>query len=94
MSNYHKKAIDVLDSGIDRGEVLVDIAKHNPASVVKAAERLGFDFSEPWLEDVKVLARTRKIDAIKIYRKKTGLGLKESKEAVEALMASDQKGTD
>ena len=35
------------------------------------------------------LASRRKIEAIKIYREVTGLGLKESKEAVEAM----QRGT-
>lgn len=37
-------------------------------------------------EEVRAaLASRRKIEAIKIYREATGLGLKESKEAVEAM---------
>jgi ribosomal protein L7/L12 len=39
-----------------------------------------------WIDEVRALARAgKKIDAIKLYRERTGLGLKESKDAVEAL---------
>ncbi len=36
-------------------------------------------------ELAELIINRRKIDAIKLYREETGLGLKESKEAVEAL---------
>lgn len=39
-----------------------------------------------WEEEVRALVRQgRKIDAIKLYREHTGLGLREAKDAVEAL---------
>ncbi len=41
-----------------------------------------------WEADVLTLAsRGKKIEAIKLYREATGVGLKEAKEAVEALMS-------
>ena len=39
----------------------------------------------------ELIFRGRKIEAIKLYREISGLGLKESKEAVEALEASLRK---
>ena len=39
-----------------------------------------------WIQEVRGLVRAgNKIEAIKLYREHTGLGLKESKDAVEAL---------
>lgn len=40
----------------------------------------------PWIDEVRALVRAgNKLEAIKRYREHTGLGLKESKDAVEAL---------
>jgi len=42
--------------------------------------------AEPWMAEVKELRRSGKlIQAIKLYRERTGVGLKEAKDAVEAL---------
>ena len=39
-----------------------------------------------WMSEVRdLVARGNKIEAIKVYRERTGLGLKEAKDAVEAL---------
>ena len=41
----------------------------------------------PWLDEVRALKSSGKlIDAIKVYRKNTGLGLKEAKDAVEGMV--------
>jgi len=41
---------------------------------------------EPWMAEVQALRRSGKlIHAIKLYREHTGVGLKEAKDAVEAL---------
>ena len=43
---------------------------------------------EDWQQEVLILLRERqKIEAIKLYREQNGVGLKEAKEAVEALAA-------
>lgn len=40
----------------------------------------------PWMAEVKALVDSgKKINAIKLYRERTGLGLKEAKDAVEAM---------
>lgn len=40
----------------------------------------------PYIAEVRaLLERNRKIEAIKLYREHTGLGLKEAKDAVEAI---------
>jgi hypothetical protein len=55
---------------------------------------LGLEYKDPATPDglseaVKALANdpTRKIEAIKLHREQTGLGLKEAKDAVETYMA-------
>lgn len=41
---------------------------------------------EPWMQEVRsLLRRGQKIGAIKVYREHTGVGLKEAKDAVEAM---------
>lgn len=43
--------------------------------------------AEPWLAEVRELKASGKlIHAIKVYRERTGVGLKEAKEAVERLV--------
>ena len=40
----------------------------------------------PWMREVRdLVARDDKIEAIKLYRERTGLGLKEAKDAIDAL---------
>jgi len=41
----------------------------------------------PWLAEVRALAASdQKIQAIKLYRERTGVGLKEAKDAVEGMV--------
>ncbi len=50
------------------------------------AEKLGVVVEEPGLDEVVALVREgRKIQAIKVYREHTGVGLKDAKAAVERL---------
>jgi len=58
-------------------------------------KHLGLEYKDPGTpgglsEEVKTLANdpTRKIEAIKLHREQTGVGLKEAKDAVETYMAS------
>lgn len=49
-------------------------------------QNLGIPFEDAPLEEVAELARTgKKIEAIKRYRELTGAGLKEAKDAVDAI---------
>lgn len=56
--------------------------------LAQSAPRGGAQAPDPYTEVRASLANGRKIEAIKIYRELTGVGLKEAKEAVEAMMAS------
>jgi hypothetical protein len=64
------------------------------AKVDLILEHLGLEYKDPATpgglsEEVKVLADdpARRIDAIKLHREQTGLGLKEAKDAVDAYSA-------
>ena len=58
------------------------VAKDLSAELAKTAPELTFN--------EKDIARSNKINAIKEYRARTGLGLKESKDKVEAFLASPE----
>ncbi|WP_029116003.1 ribosomal protein L7/L12 [Mycobacterium sp. URHB0044] len=57
------------------------------AGIERAVPRPAGEFSDGWISDeVRSLAASgKKIEAIKVLREQTGLGLKESKDAVERL---------
>mgnify|MGYP000211005712 FL=1 len=86
MSNYYKQAIQVLvDSKTDFRALAYEVAKANPKAVAKAAERLEIGFG--WQKEcASLVASNLKIQAIKRCRELTGMGLKEAKDAVEALV--------
>ena len=84
---------DIVYVATDDGGILCDIAKMSRVTGLKAygispdsLENGGFPGS---LEDriLPLLQSGEKIEAIKLYRQKTGLGFKEAKDAVEALAA-------
>jgi hypothetical protein len=65
------------------------------AKVDLLLRQFGLEYKDPTTpgglsEEVKVLAEdpARKIEAIRVHREQTGLGLKEAKDAVESYMAS------
>lgn len=86
MSNYYAQAIQVLaDSKTDFRALAYEVAKANQKAVAKAAERLEVGFG--WQKECAALmASDLKIQAIKRCRELTGMGLKEAKDAVEALV--------
>ncbi len=51
------------------------------------AERLGIEPSPSDPQVQELLGQGRKINAIKLYREQTGVGLKEAKEAIDSLEA-------
>lgn len=86
MSNYYAQAIQVLaDSKTDFRALAYEVAKANPKAVAKAAERLDVGFG--WQNEcASLMASGLKVQAIKRCREITGMGLKEAKDAVEALV--------
>lgn len=88
MKNYYAQAIQVLsDAQTDLRALAYEIAKVNPKSVATAAERLttGFGWQKQCMDLKTSGASDAYISAIKLCRKLTGRGLKEAKDAVDAL---------
>ena len=81
--NYYAEAIEALtDPDIDFRRIVIDVAKHHPKIFLEATGR---KFDHGWRREVDTLLRAeKKINAIKLWRSETGLGLKEAKDAVEA----------
>ena len=86
MNNYYAQAIQVLaNDKTDFRALVYEIAKENPEAVRKAAERLNPSFG--WQKTcASLMASDLKVAAIKHCREATGLGLKDAKDAVEALV--------
>lgn len=86
MSNYYAQAIQVLsDSKTDFRALAYEVAKANPKAIANAAQRLEIGFG--WQREcASLMASDLKIQAIKRCRQLTGMGLKDAKEAVEALV--------
>lgn len=87
--NFHKEAIDVLAWQEMRPvEMLRHLAKEAPAALVAAAYALGY--KPPVNLNVRILELMQagqKIDAIRLARNETNMGLAEAKEYVEKLAA-------
>lgn len=83
-ANNYKQAIEAVSSeNVDWRQVAIEVAKMQPATFNEAVKR-----TKPWIGECKALRDgpdTSKVDAIKLWRSMTGDGLKEAKEAVEAL---------
>jgi len=78
--NYYAQAIEILSTDQNWKQVVIEIAKKHPKIVVDSAT------SNSWkVEGKKIRDELSKIEAIKYCRNATGFGLKEAKEAVEAL---------
>jgi len=92
----YKKAIDVItDHRFDENarEILIEVMKNNPQQVVDVVEKLWSVLPTPITDAEHIVDGLRnrgwnKIDAIKEDRVRSGRGLKESKDYVEALMHS------
>ena len=96
--NYYAIAIGILHDVQDTMELLTEVAKRNPKAVCDAYYRLhpekatAIDWRDKALEILRGrngASVTKKIEAIKVCRNVTGMGLKEAKDAVEDLMAAE-----
>lgn len=87
MSKSYKHAITYI-TGITDSEamqVCIAIAKSNPSVFNSACEAVGVGASAMNVEAKSLMNAGKKIDAIKLVRNMTGMGLKEAKEYVESL---------
>lgn len=89
--NYYKKAIEIITDGekeINWYNICVEIAKNNPKKLVDAYTEV-YESENKWMKDVKNLIKEqRNIQAIKLYREKTGTDLRTAKEAVDDIAKS------
>jgi ribosomal protein L7/L12 len=79
--NYYAEAVEMCSEEQNWKKVVIDIAKKHPKCVVEAIA------GSTWKVEARklYLEQGEKIKAIKHCRAMTGMGLKEAKEAVEAL---------
>ena len=94
--NWYARVLDVLAqdcNDCDSDKIVLEIAKRNPSVLVKAIEAIcqrereesepwRKEFSEPWRKEFSELVRQgQMVRAVKLYREKTGIPLKEAKKA-------------
>lgn len=94
MSKIYKKAMDTLSvlhhEGVSKGDlmtIVLDYAKNHPTAFLKSS--VSFQPVEKYnyrAECRDLVMCGRKIEAIQLWRTHTGQGLRESKDAVEALV--------
>ena len=84
--NWYARAMDLMvQSGHDRVEVILEVAKRHPSVLVRAIEAIDKrkrEASEPWQQEFSELVRNgQMVSAVKLHREKTGSTLKEAKKA-------------
>ena len=81
--NYYAEVIEIVTEKKMLAEaIMIEAAKIAPSVIVKAYRKVSGEDS--WVPGAKeLIIAGQKIQAIKYCREKTGMGLKEAKEAVE-----------
>ena len=91
----HKISQDVLDvlitKGIDKDQIIADLVKLHPHILLQLLhhEDLPFQIQLAY-QSTSHDDRPNKVTAIKKYRELTGVGLKDAKDAVEAMIDTKQ----
>ena len=89
--NWYARAMELMVQGCDSAEVILEVAKRHPSVLVRSIEAIDQrkrEASEPWRQEFSELVRNRQVvKAIKLYREKTGIPLKEAKEAYDNELA-------
>lgn len=84
--NYYAEVINIIANERDRAfDILVEIAKKNPASVMNAFRKLNLSEGAWRQKAIDSLKSNQKIQAIKICRQGTGLSLKDAKSIIDNL---------
>lgn len=84
--NYYAQAIDIiLLQTIEYKKIVGEIIKSNPAVFVKACRKIYPLETNENKEYIELLREGKKIQAIKLYRDKTGLSLRECKDFIDGL---------
>lgn len=80
-----KRVREVTKLGLKESKDLVEDIERGRAVIFNAAPPLPMNSDAGMTEVYQLIAEGKKIEAIKVYRKLTGVGLKEAKDAMEAL---------
>ena len=84
--NYYAKAMDIIgDPTIDFRKICVNIAKSHPSVLVKASPKNSTQLDAQQKVKDCLEASANVIEAIKLYRRLTGLSLREAKDFVDSI---------
>lgn len=85
--NYYVRTIEILETADNEQKlrrILYAIARERPSAIVFAVD--GYKLAELEKRCLDLYQNVSMVEAIKLWRAETGVGLKEAKEAVEALV--------
>lgn len=81
---YHQIIDNIISPKFPLSEIAIEIAKTEPTVFMEAIASLALNV--PWRKEIEsLLAVGLKIEAIKLWRGKTGTSLKDAKDAVDAV---------
>lgn len=83
--SFHAVIEALANPELDYRSIVYRIAEHHPKIVVDAINGSARPESELERECRALLSSGRVIDAIKLYRAETGLGLREAKDAIDKM---------
>lgn len=75
-----------MEEGIFQNPIYLDQKRIHETQLNKLFERIKTQTPEMWPDEVAQMEMGNKIEAIRLYRQRTGAGLRESKDAVESYM--------
>ena len=94
--NYYKRAIEILsDDHLKTRDLLYKIAANNPGAIVRAVDREDKSREFAALEQAvrdKVAAGGSRVDAVRLWRAKTGCTLREALGAYNKIMEDASSG--
>jgi ribosomal protein L7/L12 len=86
VASLQSQVVSLTSGAVAAGGPVDGIPYGTPQAAVPSAGALPAE-NGPWLAEVRALKESGKlINAIKLYREKTGVGLKEAKDAVEGML--------
>lgn len=86
MKNPYARVIEELQKNQNWRGIVFSVARFAPSAILRAIAEEAKQNEPEWVKQCRNLVRAgQKIEAIKIWRAQTDAGLKEAKDAVEAL---------
>ena len=91
MNQHYAKAIDILmGNSVDYKNIAIELAKQNPELFCQLVAKASPSKDHAWHRDaISHLRACHLVSAIKLCREKTGFGLKEAKDVMDAVRSRD-----